>query len=152
MLHPAVLIQLIIIIETLAAEAAQRMALEARLVRGAGLVVAAAHVLLQLAVRKELVLVGKDLLVARAQVAHALLVRRLDVPVQVGPAEAGKVAGGVGAVVAEQQDRVADNVLVGVLDANVGVDGGDVGVLVVFKAALGVVGEDDVGSFGLPHC
>lgn len=73
MLHAAVLKQLVVVVEALAAEAAQRVALEARLVGGAGLVVAVAHVLLQLLVAKELVLVGKDLFVAGAEVAHALV-------------------------------------------------------------------------------
>lgn len=144
-LHAAVLKQLVVVVEALAAEAAQRVALEARLVGGAGLVVAVAHVLLQLLVAKELVLVGEDLFVAGAEVAHALVVGRLDVAMEVSPAKAGKVAGLVGAVVAQQQDGVADNVLVCVLDADVGVGGGEVLVGVVFEALLGVVGEDDIG-------
>lgn len=46
--------------------------------------------------------VGKDFLVARAEVAHALLMRGFDVAVQVGPSVAGKVAVGVGAVISEK--------------------------------------------------
>lgn len=148
-LHAAVLKQLVVVVEALAAEAAQRVALEARLVGGAGLVVAVAHVLFQLLVAKELVLVGEDLFVAGAEVAHALVMGGLDVAMEVGPAKAGKVAGAVGAVVAQQQDGVADDVLVGVLDADVGVGGGEVGVGVVFEALLGVVGEDDIGRWCL---
>lgn len=144
-LHAAVLKQLVVVVEALAAEAAQRVALEARLVGGAGLVVAVAHVLLQLLVAKELVLVGEDLFVAGAEVAHALVMGGFDVAMEVGPAKAGKVAGAVGAVVAQQQDGVADDVLVCVLDADVGVGGGEVGVGVVLEALLGVVGEDDIG-------
>lgn len=64
---------------------------------------------------------------------------------EIGPAQAGKVAGLVGAVVAQQEDGVADDVLVGVLDADVCVGGGEVLVGVVFEALLGVVGEDDIG-------
>ena len=63
--------------------------------------------------------------------------------VQIGPAEAGKVALVVGAVVPEQEDGVADDVLARVLDADVVVGARDVGgrvVLVLFEA---VVGEDD---------
>lgn len=144
-LHAAVLKQLVVVVEALAAEAAQRVALEARLVGGAGPVVAVAHVLLQLLVAKELVLVGEDLFVAGAEVAHALVMGRLDVAMQIGPAKAGKVAGLVGAVVAQQEHAVADNVLVCVLDADVGVGRGEVLVGVVFEALLGVVGEDDIG-------
>lgn len=50
MLHAAVLVELVVIVEALAAEAAERVALEARLVGGAGLIVAATHVLLELTV------------------------------------------------------------------------------------------------------
>lgn len=144
-LHAAVLKQLVVVVEALAAEAAERVALETRLVSGAGLVVAVAHVLLQLLIAKELMLVGEDLLVASAEIAHALVVRRLDVPVEIGPAQAGKVAGLVGTVVSQQEDGVANNVLVCVLDADVGVGGGEVLVGVVFESLLGIVGEDDIG-------
>lgn len=151
-LHAAMLVQAIVVVEAFAAEAAQWVALEARLIGRAGLVVAASHVLLELAVGEELVLVRKDLFVARAQVAHALAVRCLDVAVEVGPAEAGEIARGVGAVVPEEEDRVADNVLVGVFDANVGVDGGEIGGLVVFKPFFGIVCKDDVRSLGSAMC
>lgn len=144
-LHAAVLKQLVVVVEALAAEAAQRVALEARLVGGAGLVVAVAHVLLQLLVAKELVLVGEDLFVAGAEVAHALVMGRLDVAMEIGPAKAGKVARLVGAVVAQQQDGVANDVLVCVLDADVGVGSGEVLIGVVLEALLGVVGKDDIG-------
>lgn len=148
-LHAAVLKQLVVVIEALATEAAERVALETRLVSGAGLVVAVAHVLLQLLIAEELMLVGEDLLVTSAEIAHALVVRRLDVPVEVGPAQAGKVAGLVGTVVSQQEDGVADNVLVCVLDADVGVGGGEVLVGVVFESLLGIVGEDDIGCWRL---
>lgn len=151
MLHAAVLVELVVVVEALAAEAAQRVALEARLVGRAGLIVAAAHMLLELAIGKELMLVGKDLFAARAQVAHALPVCRLDVTVKVGPAQAGKVARGIGAVVSEEKDRVTDNVLVGVLDANVGVDGGEIGGFVVLEFLFCVVCKDDVWSLSLKY-
>ena len=64
-------------------------------------------------------LVRKDTLVTRTQVAHALLVGGLDMAVEVGPAQAGKVAVAVRAVVPEEQDGIAHDVLVGVLDADV---------------------------------
>lgn len=145
MLHAAVLKQLVVVVEALAAETAQRVALEARLVGGAGLVVAVAHVLLQLLIAKQLMLVGEDLFVAGAEIAHALVMRRFDVAMEVGPAKAGKVARLVGTVVSQQEDGVADNVFVCVLDADVGVGGGEVLVGVVFKPRLGIVGEDDIG-------
>jgi hypothetical protein len=95
------------------------------------------------------VLVGEDLFVAGAEVAHALVVGRLDVAMEIGPAKAGKVAGLVGAVVSQQEDGVADDVLVGVLDADVGVGGGEVLVGVVLESLLGIVSEDDIGCWCL---
>lgn len=70
-LHAAMLVQLVVVVEALATETTQGVALEAGLVGGAGLIVAASHVFLQLLVGKELVLVREDLLVASAQVAHS---------------------------------------------------------------------------------
>lgn len=70
--------------------------------------------------------------------------RRLDMAMEVGPAQAGKVAGRIGAVVAQQEHRVADNVFVCVPDANVGVGGGELVVFVIFEALLGIVCEDDI--------
>jgi hypothetical protein len=85
-LHPTVLVQLIVVVEPFSAEAAERMALETGLVRGAGLVVAMTHVLLQLTVSKKLVLVREYPLVTSAEIAHALAVGGLDMTVQIRPA------------------------------------------------------------------
>lgn len=85
-------------------------------------------------------LVRKDVLVPRAEVAHLLVVDGADVAMQVGPAEAGKVALVVGAVVPEQEDGVADDVLARILDADVVVGARDVAgrvVLVLFDAVVG---------------
>jgi hypothetical protein len=142
-LVPAVLVQFVAVVETGAAKAAQRVAPEAGLVDGAGLVVAVAHVLGELLVGKHVVLVGKHLLVASAQVAHFLVVLALDVAVQVLPAETGKVAFGVGAVIAEQQDGVAYDVLAGIPNANVIVGASNLGVGVFLETLRCVVGEND---------
>lgn len=99
---PTVLVQLVVVVETGAAEPAHGVALEAGLVGGAGQVVAHLHVLLELLVGEQLVLVGEDLLVPGAQVAHLLVVDGAHVAVQVGPPEPGEIAGVVGAVVAQQ--------------------------------------------------
>lgn len=100
MLHAAMLIKLIVVVEALAAKGTQRMSLEASLVRCARLIVAALHVLVELLFCKQLVLVGKDALVSRAQVTHALLMGSLDMAMEIRPAQAGKVARRIGAVVA----------------------------------------------------
>ncbi len=75
--------------------------------------------------------------------------RRLDVTVEVGPAEAGKVARGIGTIVSKEEDRVADNVLVGVFDANVSVDSSEIGGRVLFEFLVGIICKDDVWSLGL---
>lgn len=74
-LHAAVLKQLVVVVEALAAEAAQRVALETRLVGSARLVVAMAHMLLQFLIAEELMLMSEDLLVTSAEITHALVVR-----------------------------------------------------------------------------
>lgn len=84
-LHATMFIQSVIVVEAFAAEATQWVALESSLVSSSGLIVAASHVLFQFLFAKELVFVRKDFFVARAQVTHALLMRRLDMAVQIGP-------------------------------------------------------------------
>lgn len=148
-LHAAVLKQLVVVVEALAAETAERVALEARLVGGTRLVVTVAHVPLKLLIREELMLVGEDLLVAGAQVAHALAMGRLDVTMQIGPAQPGEIARAVGTVVPQQEDGVADDLLVCVLDADAAVGGGEVAVRVGLELLVGIVGKDDIGSWCL---
>lgn len=142
-LVPAVLVELVAVVEALAAEGAQGVALEAGLVDRAGLVVAVPHMSLQLLVGEQLVLVGEDLLVARAEVAHLAVVDGAHVAVEVGPAEAGEVARVVGAVVSQQEDRVAHDVLVRVPDPDIVICARDVGVRILFESFRGVVCEDD---------
>lgn len=130
-------------VEALATEPAFRVAFEAGLVFGAGLVVACALVLAELGRGEEGVLVGEDLLVARAEVAEDLVVDGPDVVVEVGPAAEGLVAGLVGAVVAEEERRVVADGLVVVLDAQGVVLLDDV-ALPELRERLGLVfGEDD---------
>lgn len=95
------LVQLIVVVKSLAAEAAWGVALEAGLVSRTRLVVAVHHMLLQLLFGKELMFVGKNALVPGTQVTHAFAVGRLDMAVEVWPSEAGEVAGWLGAVVAQ---------------------------------------------------
>jgi hypothetical protein len=78
--------QLVVIIETLAAETTKRVALETRLVSSAWLVVTVSHMLLQLLIAEQLMLVSEDLFVASAEIAHALLMRRPSMSMEIGPA------------------------------------------------------------------
>lgn len=142
-LSTTMLVEPIIIVEALRAKLAERMALEARLI---GPVVAPTHMLIDMGVVKELMLVRKHLFIAGAEIAHALAMGSLDVSMEVGPAEAGKVARGVGAVVAEEQDRITDDVLVAVFDADVCIRRRDVGIRIILEPLLNIVGEDDKGG------
>lgn len=78
------------------------MALKTSLINGTRFIITAFHVLLVLFVGEELMLVGKDLLVPRAQIAHLLMVDAANVTVKVGPAETGEVAGIIWTIVAEE--------------------------------------------------
>jgi hypothetical protein len=105
----AVGVEFVVAVEALLAEAAQRMAPEAALVGGAGLVVALFLVPPQLFLCEKLMLVGKDLLISRTQVAHNLLVYGAYMAMEVWPAQTGNVAVWVGAVVSQQQHGVFAN-------------------------------------------
>lgn len=148
-LHAAVFKQLVVVVEALAAEATERVTLEARLVRSTWFVVTVAHVPLQFLIRKKLMLVGEDFLVASAEVAHSLAMRRLDVTMQIGPAQPGEITRLIGTVVPQQKDGVANNLLVGVLDADVAVGGGEVAVCVGLELLVGIVGKDDIRGWCL---
>lgn len=119
MSFPTVLVELVVVVESLAAESAERMTLEAGLVRRAWLIIATSHMLLQFLIGKELMLMSKNLLVPRAQIAHLLMVGATDVAVQIRPAEAGKVAGIVRTIIAEKENSIADDVFVRKFDTNI---------------------------------
>lgn len=121
MLHATMLVQLIIIIEPLATETTQRMALKTRLVGGTRLVITAFHVSLQLLIGKQLMLVSEETFVAGAEVAHALLVGGFYMAMQVRPAKACKITVWVWTVVAQEEDCVADNIFICVFDTDIGV-------------------------------
>lgn len=71
--------------------------------------------------------------------------------VEVGPSEAGKVAGLIGTVVPQQEYGIPHDVFICVFDADVGVRGGDVLVGVILEALCSVICEDDKGGWGLRH-
>ncbi len=93
--------------------------------------------------------VGEDLFVACAEIAHALSMDTLDVAVQIWPAQAGKVARAIRAVVSKKENCITDNVFVCVLDTNVAVGCRGVFVGVFLEALVGIVCEDDVRSGSL---
>jgi hypothetical protein len=81
----AVLIELVTVVEAWSTEGAYRVALEAGLVNSSRSVIAVAHVLLQLLVGKQLVLMSKDLLIPGAQVAHLLVMGAAYMSMQIRP-------------------------------------------------------------------
>lgn len=85
-LHPTMIVQLIVVVESFTAESTQGMAFEACLICRARLVISPPHMLLQLFVGKKLVFVSEDTLVPGAQIAHALLVCRFDMAMKIRPA------------------------------------------------------------------
>lgn len=142
-LIPAVLIQLVAVVEPRAAKATQWMAAETCLVGCAWFIVAVAHVLGQLLVGKHIVLMCEDFLVAGTEITHLLVVDILDMAVEVLPAQTGKIALKIGTVISQQQHGVADNVLASISNANVIVRAGDIGIGKVLEALCRVVTEND---------
>jgi len=72
----AMRIELVIAVETLTTETALWMALEARLIHGARVVISVLFVLAEFGLSKKLMLVGEDLFVPRAEVASDVSVVR----------------------------------------------------------------------------
>ena len=65
---------------------------------------------------------------------------------EIGPAKTSKVAVRIGAVVPQEEYRVAHNILVDVFDANVVIGTGDIRIRVLFESFCRVVREDDEGG------
>lgn len=145
MLVAAMIVELIIVIESFPTESTQWMSPKARLRHIARFVVSMRHMLVQLLIGEKLVLVSEDLLVPRAQIAHLLVVCCPHVAVQIRPAKRGDIARQIGAVVSQKQHRIAHDVLVCVADANVLVGASDVGWTVLVEPLGGVIGEDHEG-------
>ena len=66
--------------------------------------------------------------------------------VEIGPPKTSKVAIWVGAVVPQEEYRVAHNILVDIFDANVVIGTGDIRIRVLFESFCRVVREDYEGG------
>ena len=126
MLVAAMFVQLVAVVESGAAETAERMAPETRLIRRTWFVISMAHVLRELLIRKHVMLVCKDFLVPSTEVAHLLVVGGTDMAMEVWPPETGEVAFGIGTVVSKQKNGVAYYVFAGVSNSDVVVGTGDI--------------------------
>lgn len=143
MLVAAMFVQLVAIVESGAAETAERMAPETRLICRTWLVISMAHVLRELLIRKHVMLVCKDFLVPSAEVAHLLVVGGTDMAMEVWPSETGEVAFGIWTIVSKQKNGVAHYVFTGVSNSDVVVGTGDFGGSVLFVTFRSIVGKDD---------
>ena len=98
-LVPTMRIELIVAVEPLSTETTLGMPLEAALIDGPWIIISELLVLTELTNRKELVLVGEDLLVSCTEIAHDFVMHALDMSVQVRPAKTGNIAILIGAIV-----------------------------------------------------
>lgn len=99
MLVPAMSIQFVVTVETLSTESTFGVTLESTLVYCSRVIIAELFMLAKLLLSKQLMLMRKDLLVPRAEVAHDLLMRASDMPMEIWPAPAGSITCLVGTVV-----------------------------------------------------
>lgn len=85
MLFPAVSVQLVVTVESLPAETAFWVTFEATLIDCTGIVVAKFLMFAKLRVGEQLVFMGEDFLVPRAELAHDFLVCTPYVSMEVAP-------------------------------------------------------------------
>jgi hypothetical protein len=98
-LFSAVSVELVVSVKVLPTEPAFGMSSESALVSRAWPIVSLVFVSPQLLLREQLVLMRKDLLVSRAEIAHNLVVCRLYVSVEIWPSEACHITAWIRAVV-----------------------------------------------------
>lgn len=96
-------IELVIAIESLSTESTFWMTLETALIDSPGVIVPKLFMLSEFLLCEKLVLVGKDLLIPGAEIAHDLVMDIPNMPMQVRPAIAGYVTACIWTIVAQQQ-------------------------------------------------
>lgn len=101
MLVTTMLVEFIVIVESLTAEAAKGMTLETCLVDGTGSIITTSHMLLQLFILEKFMFMGENFLVSSTEVAHLLMMDGLDMPMQVLPTKSSEVACRIRAVVSK---------------------------------------------------
>lgn len=146
----AVLIQLVVVVEALSAEGTERMAPEPCLVDRAWTVVAVAHVLFELLVREQVLLMRKDLFVSNTKITHFTMVCGPDMSLEIMPSEASVVARLVRTVVTQKQHRVAHDILARISDADIVIRTTYAARRILLIALCCVIGEDNVRRLGLP--
>lgn len=88
-------------------------------------------------------LMCEDLLVACAEITHGFLMNCLDVTMKIWPTETCDVTLVIWTIVTQQEQRVFEDLLFLVLDAEVLVDSEEVGWLEILEPFHGIISEDD---------
>lgn len=145
----AMRVEFVIAVEALSTEPTFGMTFEPTLVHSSRIIVAEFLMLLQLRDCEQLMLVGEDLLVPGTQITHDFVMSAFDMAMEVRPAPARNVAAGIGAVVAQQQDRVVMDFLLLVLDPKNLVHLLEIDINKVFVSLGGIICEYDMLSFRL---
>lgn len=151
MFLPAMTVQLIITVKSLATKSTLWMTFETRLIYSSRSVVAILFVPPQVRKCKEFVFMSEDFLVPCAKIAHYFVVLVLYMSMQIGPTETCDVAVLIRTVVSEQEYCVLQDFIFLVLDAKIAVNLDELGFVEVLKALVARIGEDDKGRFSLLH-
>ena len=83
------------------------MPLEATLINSSRIVIPEFFMLAEVLLGEKFMLMGKNLLVPGAEVAHDLVVHAFDMAMQVRPPKACNVAARVGAIVAQEENGIS---------------------------------------------
>lgn len=149
MLLTAVIIELVVTVESLPTEATLWMTFEARLIDRSWIIVTVPFVLSQFAKREQFVLMSEDFFVPRAQIAHRFSMLRSYMTVQIWPSQASCITILVRTIVSEQQDRIFENFVLLVLDTKVRVNLHKFRIIKLLKALVWRVSEHNKWGFCL---
>jgi len=152
MLAATMLIKLIITIEPLVAKSADRVTLESTLIHGSRVVVPFPHVLRQLGISVEFMLMREDFLVPRAQITNLLMMYTLNVSMQIRPAQAGNITVSIWAIVSQENQSVVSNAIILVSNANIVITARNICFRELLIAFRSIVGENHNWSWCLVLC
>jgi hypothetical protein len=145
----AMLIELIVTIESLAAKATFWMTLESALVNSSWVVVTKFFMPPKLPIRKQIMLMSKDFLVASTQITKHFAVLLFDVAVQVRPSQACNIAVLIWTIVSEEENGVFKDDVFFVLDPKVHVQSHKIRLGKLFISLRSIVGKDHIRCFRL---
>jgi len=146
---PAMLIELIVTIESLAAKATFWMTPESALVNSSWVVVSKFLMPTKLSIREQIMLMGKDLLVASTQITKHFAVLLFDVAMQVGPSQACDIAVLIWTIIPEEKNGVFEDDVFFVLDPKVCVQSHKIRFGKLFISLGSIVRKDHIRCFRL---